>query len=134
MTAISDVLIINVSKKIPYRNTKHCVCISVAKGKCLFINTQNRKIYDEIKINSSDYEFLNGVDRYVACSQIFEFSEDEIVQRVGDIKYGDMLKIIENIRKAKEISKIERNSIISELEKWLENYAGNKLSDSFNSR
>ena len=134
MTAISDVLIINVSKKIPYRNTKHCVCISVAKGKCLLINTENRQIYEEIKINSSDYEFLNGVDRYIACSQIFEFSEDDIIQRVGDIKYEDMLKIIENLRKTKEITPIERNFIVSELEKWLENYVGNKLADSFNLR
>ena len=60
MPDISDVLIINVSGEIAYRNTKHCVCISVSREKYFIINTNHREMHDDFNIKSADYDFLKG--------------------------------------------------------------------------
>jgi len=81
MPDISDVFIIDVSGKIGYRNTKHCVCISVSREKFFLINTSHREMYDDFNIKSSDYDFLGGIDRFVSCSMIHEFSPDKIIKK-----------------------------------------------------
>ena len=119
MPEISDVFIINVLEKIAYRNTKHCVCISVSKDRYFTINTNHREMYDDFQIKSSDYGFLGGIDRFVCCSGMHEFSSDKIIKKVGNINFDDMAKILDKIQKSKTIDKIDKDSVIPELDKWL---------------
>jgi len=135
MAAISDVYIINVTDKIEYRKTKHCVCISVSKNKGLLINTKNRGIYNELEINSETYSFLNGTNRFVACALPIEFKDNEIVKKEGSLNHADMLRIVEKLKsvKTKQIL-IQLKDIIAELESWLTNYNENKLADAFGKR
>jgi hypothetical protein len=135
MAAISDVYIIDVTDNVEHRKTKHCICISVAKNKCLLINTENRGIYNELEISSENYNFLNGKNRFVACSRPIIFKESEIIKKEGNINYNDMAKILEKLKsvKKKDIA-IQLKDVITELEEWLANYSGNKLADVFNKR
>jgi len=135
MAVISDVFILDVSDKLQYRKTKHCVCISVSENKCLLINSNNRGIYNELEIKASDYKFLNGANRFIACLRTIKFEEREIIKKVGSLNYSDMVKITERLKmvKNKDIL-IQLEDIIAELEKWLSNYVANKLSGSFSKR
>jgi hypothetical protein len=132
---ISDVFVIDTAGKIEHRGTKFCVYVSVAKDKWLLINTANRGIYNELEIKPSEYGFLGGVNRFVACSQVFEFDEGKVIKKAGNLNYGDMVRIAENLKKVrtKKIM-IQLKDIIVELEKWLADYSCNKLADVFNKR
>lgn len=135
MTAISDVYIINTADKIEHRKTKHCVCISVSKNKWLIIDTENRGYRNEMEIKSSNYEFLQGINRYVGCLFVYEFDESKVIKKVGNINYTDMTGIVEKLKsiKAKQ-TLIQLADVIPELEAWLANYQSNKLADVFNKR
>jgi len=119
MPQISDVNIIDVSGDINYRSTKHCICISVSKDRYLIINTEHRKMYDDFLIESSIYSFLDGKDRFICCSGMYEFSSDKIIKKVGNLNFIDMSKIMEKIQKSRVIDKIDKDSVIPELDKWL---------------
>jgi hypothetical protein len=118
MFAISDVLIIDVSGEIAHRSTKHCVCISVLRDRYLLINTNHREIYDDFEVKSSDYRFLEGVDRFVCCFKTYNFNSSRIVKKVGNLNYSDMMKIVNKIQKSKSIDKMEKDAIMQELGKW----------------
>ena len=132
MTAISDVFILDVSENedLKYRNTKYCVCVSVLNNKCLLINSKNSGIYDELEINSSDYDPQGGV-RFVACKNIFEFSENEIIKRLGSLNYVNMKKIL-NMLKSKNRKQLA--DVITELDEWISNYSHNKLFGAYKNR
>jgi hypothetical protein len=119
MSQISDVLIIDVTGKINYRGSKHCVCISVSGDKYFLINTDHREIYDDFEIKSSDYVFLDGTDRFVCCSRMHEFRPDRIIRKVGNLNHCDMARIADKIQKSKVLDKMEKDSVIPELDKWL---------------
>jgi len=135
MPAISDVYIINTADKIEHRKTKHCVCISVSKNKWLIIDTENRGYRNEMEIKSLDYDFLQGINRYVGCLFVYEFDESKVIKKVGSINHADMLGIVEKLKniKTKQIF-IQLKDVITELEEWLANYQSNKLADVFSKR
>jgi len=121
MTNLSDVFILDVSdvenvKK--HRNKKHCLCVSVS-GMCLFINTEDREMYNGVKIEG--YDFLKGQPRYVGCSKFFRFSEDRIIEKVGSLTYADMERIANKLKMARNKNALK--DIIFELEKWLESHS-----------
>jgi len=64
-----------------------------------------------------------------------KFEEREIIKRVGCLNYSDMVKITEKLKmvKNKDIL-IQLEDVIAELDRWLSNYATNKLSGSFGKR
>jgi len=132
MTAISDVFILDVSdnENFEYRDEKYCVCVSVLSNKCLLINSKNRGIYDELEIDSSDYE-SKGKIRFVACKNLIDFEEHEIKERFGSFSYPNMVKILS---KLKEKNRKQFIDVIIELDEWLKNYTHNKLADVFNKR
>jgi len=119
MQNISDVFIVNVSGIIEHRDTKHCVCVSVSDGKYLFINTRHRDIYNDFKIKADDYEFLNSIDRFVSCSKIRPINVDRIKKKVGNLNRNDMMKIVDKIQASETLDKIEKVSIVTEINKWL---------------
>ena len=123
----------NVSKIISERDTKRCICISTGNGKYLFINSHHRDKYDDFKIESSEYSFLNH-DSYVGCSEIIMLKDEHIIKKVGNLKYDDMRKILNKIKNSKFIVEAERDVIAVELEEWLNNYRENKLNDIFKNR
>ena len=132
MTVISDVFILDVSdnEDLEYRDTKYCVCVSVLNNKCLLINSKNSGIYDELEIDSSDYDPQGGV-RFVACKNIFEFSESEIIRKLGNLNYANMKKILDML-KAKNRKQLA--DIITELDEWISGYSQNKLLDAYKNR
>lgn len=120
MIEIGDVFVIDVkdSDTISHRDTKHCVCVSVAKDKYLVINTEHREMYDDFGITVSNYPFLK-IDRFVACSALHKFSPDKIISgRQGKLKYTDMIRVIDKIQNSKTIDKTERDEILPELIEW----------------
>jgi len=132
MTAISDVFILDVSdnEDLEHRDKKYCVCVSVLNSKCLLINSEYRGIYDELEIDSSDYE-SKGKIRFIACKNLVEFKENEIIKRLGSFNHSNMVKIA---NKLKAKSKKQFIDVIIELDEWLKNYTHNKLADVFNKR
>jgi len=129
---ISEVYVMNVSEKLEHRTTKHCICISAGNGKYVLINSEHREMYDDFKINASDYDFLKQ-DSYVGCAEAIVLEKERIIRKVGNIKYEDMLKILEKIRGPRHIAKPNRVEMALELEIWIDNYQENKLK-TFNNR
>jgi len=132
MTAISDVFILDVSdnKELEYRDTKYCVCVSILNNKCLLINSKDSGIYDELEIDSSDYD-PNGGIRFIACKNVFEFSENEIIKKLGSLNHANMKKILDML---KSRNRKQLADIIIELDEWISNYSHNKLLGTFKNR
>jgi len=133
MPNISEVICMDLSKIMPERTNKYCVCISAGDGKYFIINSNSREMYDDFKIEACDYDFLSH-DSYVSCHKAYVLGDELIVKKLGDLNYDDMLKILNKIRNSKRIAEVERDDIALELEKWLSNYAANKLSGNFGKR
>ena len=114
-----DVVIMNVEEIMPYRDTKHCICVSISKEKYLMINTDHRRMYDDFKIESQNYPFLNNRDRFIACSEIYDISSERIIRNVGKLKIKDINKIIEKIKNSKSLYKADKDLILPEIESWL---------------
>jgi len=129
---ISEVYVMDVSEKLEHRATKHCICISAGNGRYVLINSEHREMYDDFEIKVSDYDFLKQ-DSYVGCAEAIVLEKKRIIKKVGSMKYEDMLKILEKIRKPKHIAKPNRAEMVLELETWINNYQENKLR-AFNNR
>ena len=76
------------------------------------INTDiNQKMFnwiapDQHKILASDYEFLNGKDRYVDCFTFLEIDYDRILETAeykGTINEGHMAEIIDLLKTAPKV-------------------------------
>jgi len=115
---ISEVYIIDVSKILPHCETKYCICITTGINKYFLINSENRKMYDTFKISASCYSFLKR-DSYVSCSKAHILKNDFIIKKLGNLNFNDMSKILGKVKKSKNIIEVERDEIVSELEKWL---------------
>jgi len=50
---------------------------------------------------------------------MYEFKPDKLIKRVGNLHRDDMLKIIDKIQNSEYLKKIEKDSVIPELNKWL---------------
>ena len=111
------IYIIDVSEKVPYRKTKHCVCVSAGAGKYLLINTRKCEKYDAIILSSSNYDFLRGEDRYLEHTMVFEFSADKLVKKVGILSKDDVDALVNEIIQSKTIAKADKSLMIGELGK-----------------
>ena len=76
-------------------------------------------MYDDFKIKSSDYNFLGGIDRFVSCSMIHEFTPDKIIKKAGSLNFDDMARIVNKIQNSRILDKVDKDSVIPELDKWL---------------
>jgi hypothetical protein len=119
MVNISDVYIIDVKGDLEYRNRKHGVCVSVANGQYLFLNKSHRDMYNDFKIYASNYDFLESVDRFVACSTLHKFDQDRLIKKVGNLTRDDMLIILNKVKNYKRMDEAEKDKFIPELNAWL---------------
>ena len=110
---------VDVFGQVTYRDTKHCVCISTTGGVYLVINTRHREMYDDFEIQSDNYGFLGGVNRFVCCSKLHEFDHSKILKKVGRLIYNDMQKIVDKIQASKTIDSIDKDAVIPGLAAWL---------------
>lgn len=115
---IGKVFIINTSKSLKHRSTKHCVCISLGGNKFLLINTHHREMYDDFEISATDYPFLKGNNRFISCSHIMNFDDNITIRSVGMLKYDDILKIKSKIENSTTLTRKDINEILLELEEW----------------
>ena len=116
MKELFNVVVMNVAGIITHRETKYCVCISTSRNKYLLINTEHRAMYDDFEIKAENYSWLNNKNRFIACSVIYSIEPEMMVQTVGKLIIEDIKKIIEKIKKSRTISKIDKNSVLPELE------------------
>ncbi len=123
MPNISDVILMDVSKIMPERTTKYCVCISAGNDRYFYINSEHREMYDDFKIMASDYDFLKH-DSYVGCHEAYLLREELIIRKLGNLNYDDMLKILDKIQNSKRIAKAEKKALILEFETWLADRKG----------
>ena len=115
---IGQVFVIDTSKSLDHRDTKHCVCISLGGDKFFLINTNHREMYDDFKIYADDYPFLNGDNRFISCSLIMHFDSNLINRCVGMLKYADILKIKSKIENSKTLTLKDINEVLPDLEEW----------------
>ena len=118
MPNISDVVLMDVSKIMPERATKYCVCISAGDDRYFFINSEHREMYDDFKIKASDYGFLTH-DSHVCCHEAYRLGNELIIRKLGNLNYDDMLRISVKIQNSRRITKTERKTLAFELETWL---------------
>jgi len=118
MPSISDVILMDVSKIMPERTVKYCVCVSAGNDRYFYINSEHREMYDDFKINASDYDFL-AHDSYVGCHEAYLLGKELVIRKLGNLNHEDMLKILGKIQNSKRIAKTERKTLILEFETWL---------------
>ena len=69
---VRGVYVADTSGIVPGRDTKHCVCVSVASGRYFVINTRHDERYDDFALSATDYDFLRGEDHFLGCVRTFE--------------------------------------------------------------
>ena len=116
---IKGVYVVDVTGIFPHRKTKHCICVSVGKNKYLPINTTHRDEYNDFLINASDYKFLGGENRYVACSELMTLHPDKLIKKAGQLSDVDAKNILAKLEKAKTIPKNDQYQVIAELARAL---------------
>jgi len=119
MPNISDVVLMDVSKIMPERATKYCICVSASNDRYFYINSEHREMYDDFKIKASDYDFLTH-DSYIGCHEAYLLKKELIIRKLGNLNYDDMLKISDKVRNSKRMVKTDKKALIIELETWLE--------------
>lgn len=75
-------------------------------------------MYDDFQISASSYPFLNGVDRFMCCSQIYQFTPDKIIHKVGKLNYQDMIKLISKVQNSEVLDNAEKSAVLPELTDW----------------
>jgi len=108
----------DVSKIMPERTTKYCVCVSAGNDRYFYINSEHREMYDDFKIKAADYDFLTH-DSYVGCHEAYLLRKELIIRKLGNLNYEDMLKVLDKIQNSRRMAKIERKNLILEFETWL---------------
>lgn len=116
---VRGVYVADVTGIVPWRDTKHCVCVSVATGKYVLINTRHDKSHDDFMLSPSDYGFLMGKGRYLSCSLAFDISADRLMRKVGILSTDDTHKMAGKVIRSKTIPKADKNIIIDELREAL---------------
>jgi len=114
---IKGIYVADVSDTVPHRNTKHCVCVSVGRGKYLLINTHHRPMYEDFILKASNYGFLNGLDRFLSCSSSHPIKPEKLFEKVGELSDADTKIMYEKIQKSQKIQSDDKKAILSELEK-----------------
>jgi len=98
-----------------HRATKHCVCVSVGGGQYLLINTRQNSEYDDFKILASNYDFLDGEDRWLGCVALIARRAEKLLRKVGELNDADTKTVYEKIRASQRISADEKNRVLPEL-------------------
>jgi len=98
-----------------HRATKHCVCVSVGCGLYLLINTEHREKYDDFLLKASEYDFLNGVDRFLACHDPKVIKDEKLIRRVGTLSDVDAKTMYVKIRASTNIAPVEIKKVLAEL-------------------
>jgi hypothetical protein len=102
-----------------YRDTKHCVCVAVGEGWYLFINTHQRKMYDDFILKASDYAFLKGIDRFLSCRHPRLYNSVKLIQKVGTLSDPDTRILIQKIQATRFIETTLKEKFLGELSKTL---------------
>jgi len=121
-----------VSGVLPNKKNKRCLCVSLGGDRYFLVDYQRCSMYDDFKISKSSYDFLDR-DGYIGCSEIHSPAEKQLVKRCGEIYCEDMAKILDRVKNSKNLSEASINSIVPELEKWIEkeSLAEEKMKDIF---
>ena len=116
---VRSVYKVDVSDIFQYRKEKHCVCVSVGWKRYLVINTKHYDMYDDFEIDASDYPFLKGRNRFVACRKLVERDSSKIKEEVGILSIADTVTAMKMIEKSDVISMVEKATVLAELSKAL---------------
>ena len=122
------------SSILPHCKDKYGICVSASNGKYFLINSEHRKMYDDFEIDTSEYSFLTKERSFIGCSEAHILDDELIIEKLGNINYGDMQKILGKVRNSKYLIEAERIAIASEIEVWLGNYQENQLKNIFHNR
>jgi len=116
MTPVArGVYLADVNGLVPYRDTKHCVCVSAGGGRYFLVNTIHRDEYNDFTIKASDYPFLKGKDRCVACLQWVAIPNDRLLRQVGTLSDADAKTVYEKVKASHKIRKSVKKEILDEL-------------------
>lgn len=120
MLDVGDVIYLYNDKINPPKN-KYMVCVSL--GNCfLCINTENRKMYECLKIEKKGNPYLK-YDSYIACNALFKFEPWEVKQRVGSLGYNDLNALHNHIKdNVRTLSRTDKENILASLSKALEDF------------
>ena len=122
MFDIGTVIYLYTDKIFPPKN-KYMVCVSL--GKCfLCINTENRKMYECLKIEKKHNPYLK-YDSYIACNTLFKFEPWEIKssQRVGSLGYKDLKALYDHIKNhVRTLSRVDKDRILASLSEVLDDF------------
>ena len=85
---------------------KYLLCVHPENRLFLMINTEDKEIYRCISINSSDYPFLKGKDRFISSNKFFTINHLTIekCKILDSLNKDDKLRIYSRIQESPKIS------------------------------
>ena len=115
------VYIVDTAGSVSKRKTKHCVCVSVGMGWYFLINSASREVFDDFPIKASDYDFLNGDDRYLGCSKMNmrTCAAGQLIKKVGQLSDADTRTVMKKVQQSNTLLNTEKHKILSELARVL---------------
>jgi len=113
--SIRGVYRVNVKGILKYRDMKHCVCVSVGAGMYLYINTNHRENFNDFQISAANYDFLEGVDRFISCLSPTSIPSSNLIQKVGELNEADARTIYVKIQESTMIHNKIKKIVLPEL-------------------
>ncbi|MDR0572198.1 MAG: hypothetical protein LBG48_05080 [Rickettsiales bacterium] len=103
---------------------KFHICVCVSKDYFIVINTENRRFFECVELEARDYKFLNGINRFVECAEIFHHDIQIIIsgQKKGKILEKDLKNIVNKIQKSARIPEYQKKIVIPELLKKIKKH------------
>ena len=85
---------------------KYLLCVHPEEKLFLMVNTEDREMYRCISIESSDYPFLRGKDRFISSNKFFTVKNitAESCKILDNLNRKDKLHIYNKIQEAPKIS------------------------------
>ena len=111
---VGDILVVK-TPELPDRKTKYVVCVCVSHRLGLYINSENREMYDCIILKKTKKRRFLKNDSYIACKNLHKFQKEQVQEVVGCIEGDEVKAIIEKINASKTISSTYKKLIIESL-------------------
>lgn len=103
---------------------KYMVCVAVTESLFFCINTQNRKIYECVKIEKKHNNFLE-YDSFISCNQAFHFDIQQLKSAVpvGHLAYNDLRLLYNHVKtNVKTLPPQKKQKILEALQVALADY------------
>lgn len=103
------------------RSKKHGVVVYPAEKWMLYINTRATNVFRGPKIKHKIYPFLEGKDRYISCTNVYNYTYtpggyNQVIATIDDLKKEDLLNLKSYLMAGNTIPPIQYRTICNNID------------------